>query len=135
MSRKWFLQLWLCGDIDLSMNHIKCHWSNQGSDWNIQGKNMVLQLHRSKTPSRVINSHALLLVSHKLFLYVLRLICFNSEEHRHMSLVFVVVVSNKLAKADIILTSFNWSLLVVCLLYCIHLVAQSLGAVVFAVWS
>lgn len=94
---------------------------------------MVLQLHRSKTPSTVINSHALFLVSHKLFLYVSRLICFNSGEHRHMSLVFVVVVSNKLAKADVILTSFNCSLLLVCVLCCIYLVAQSLGAVVFAV--
>lgn len=61
-----------------------------------------------------------------------RLVCLTS---RHVSVVFVAAMSNKLARADTVLTSFNCSLLVVCLLCCIYLVAQSPGAVVFPVWS
>lgn len=63
-----------------------------------------------------------------------RLVYFNNREQRHLSLVFVAAVSNKLARANIILNSLNCSLLI-CLLLLYVCSCQSLDGVVFPVWS
>lgn len=136
VPRNWFLLPHLCGVIDLSRKHIKSHWSKWESGWNIQGNSMVFEFCRWNTHQ--INSFTFTFLSESQTVLVYSenwdLSISTTGEQRQESLVFAAVVSIKLARANIILTSFNCSLLV-CLLCCIYLVAQSLGAVVFPVWS